>query len=151
MQHSFNLQQLVWKICRIFFFQFVATLFCLQQLYFICRNVFIYMQQLYFICSNLLICSTSLKGHRTMAFNVAVAWKVVRIPNFTPLVPKMKQSNVPVYSEETSVSGRLQNRGISDRNRQSSLWVWIVLLHSLTRSFTHSLWETTPMTLCITG
>ena len=38
-QHSFNLQQLVWKICSNYF-KFAATLFNMQQLHLICTKVF---------------------------------------------------------------------------------------------------------------
>ena len=65
-----NLHQL-FQICRKCF-QFVATLFYLQQGFFS-------LQQLYFTSSNVLICIMSLVGHRTMASKVVVAWRVVRI------------------------------------------------------------------------
>ena len=64
-QHSFNLQQLVLKICSNYF-KFAASLFNLQQLHFIYSNFisfaarFFNLHQLYFICSHFLICSIPL-------------------------------------------------------------------------------------------
>ena len=59
---------------------------------------------------------------------------LLRKPYLTTLRPKMQLSNISVkYSEENSVSGGgLQDRGISDRRRQSSLLARILLLFSLT-------------------
>ena len=75
-QHSLNLQQLVLKICSKYF-KFATTLFYLQQLHFICSNVFLNMQQLYFIRRNVLICSMSLVGHRIHF--IKVDWKCIFI------------------------------------------------------------------------
>ena len=60
---------------------------------------------------------------------------LLRIPYLTALGPKMSQSNISVkYSEENfGLRGRLKDREISDRNRLSSLWASILLLHSLTQ------------------
>ena len=69
-EHSFNLKQLVLKICSNYF-KFAANLFNLKKLYFICSNFILFaatffnLQQLYFICSNFLICNISLVGYRT--------------------------------------------------------------------------------------
>ena len=66
----FNFQQLVLKIFSNYF-KFAATLFYLQQLYFISSDFILfeatlfYLQQGYLTCSNFLICSMSLVGHRT--------------------------------------------------------------------------------------
>ena len=60
-QHSFNLQQLVLKICSNYF-KFAATLFNLQQLY--------------FICTNFTICNMSLVGHRTPSMEAHLGSRV---------------------------------------------------------------------------
>ena len=56
-------------------FVLIATLFNLQQLFFICSKV-IKLQQLYFICSNFLICGMSVVGHRSSLRLLLVLWLV---------------------------------------------------------------------------